>query len=180
MSTTLDDIIGRAHDLSAARNRLGQMVQALNAALEALKANELPSIREQIDIATAAWQGLEAEIRANPHLFAKPRTQAAHGITFGIQRDKPSLLIPDPERTVKLLRRYLPDTQAVAVIKVVETPVKKAIEQLPADMLKRVGVEIKAGVDRVVIRPAEGQVDKLVRALISAQADEARPDDSGD
>jgi hypothetical protein len=171
-TTNLDTIIASAKALSDARADILRMTQALSAAMEALKADQMPEIRAQIDRAEAAWMHLEAQIRANPDLFVKPRTLAAHGISFGIQRDKPAIVIADEARTVRLLRKHLTEEQAGVAIKVTETPVKKALEQLPADVLKRVGVDLVAGVDRVVIRPAETEVDKMVKALIKAKVEE--------
>ncbi len=170
--TTLDDLNNRALALSQARLQLGSLVQALNAALEAMKANELPTIRLAIEEATTAWAQLEAGIQANPGLFVKPRTVAAHGITFGIQKGKGAIVIPDPERTVALIRKHLPE-QAQVLIAQQEQPVKKAVEKLSAVDLKKIGVHLADAGDQVVIRPAPSDVDKLVKALVKATLEEA-------
>lgn len=167
---TLDELNLRALALSNARHHLGTMVQQLNAALEALKANEMPAIRAGIDAATAAWAELELGIQSNPGLFVKPRTVAAHGITFGIQKSKGSIKVPDEEKTVALIRKHLPE-KADVLIGTKEVPVKKALEQLPAADLKRIGVQVTDGQDTVVIRPAPSDVDKLVKALVKADVE---------
>ena len=86
MDTTLDDLIDGARLLSEARLQLGTLVQALQAGIEALKADAMPEIRDAIADASEAWQELEKSIQANPELFVKPRTVAAHGIVFGLER----------------------------------------------------------------------------------------------
>ena len=171
MSKTLEDLTRSALALSEARHQLGTMVQALNAGLEALKADQMPEIRAAIDVATAAWAELEAAIQASPGLFVKPRTVAAHGITFGIQKSKGSIHVPDSDRTVLLIRKHLPD-QAAVLITTKEAPVKKALEQLSAADLKRIGVHVGEAQDTVVIRPAPSDVDKLVKALVKAEVEE--------
>lgn len=171
MATTMDVIEDRARVLAGARAELGALVQALNAGLEAMKAEQMPDIREAIDLATAAWGRLEQAIQAAPELFVKPRTVAAHGITFGIQKSKGAIEIPDPDKTVALIRKHLPD-QARVLISVKEVPVKKAVEKLAAAELKRIGVHVGEAVDAVVIRPAPSDVDKLVRALVKAQVED--------
>lgn len=167
METTLDEIEKQAEALANARETLGKYVRALNAGLEALKANKMPAIRAAIDVATDEWGTLEALIAANPGLFVKPRTVAAHGISFGMALGKGRIEIPDPARTVALIRKHLPE-QAKVLIAVEEVPVKKAVEKLEPAMLKRIGVNLIAGVDQVVIRPAPSDIDKLVKALVTA------------
>jgi len=169
--TTMDQLNDRAATLSRARNHLGAIVQALNAGLEALKAERMSDIRAAIDYATEAWSCLEKDIQDNPHLFIKPRKVAAHGIVFGIEQSKATLQIADPKRTVALIRKHLPD-QADVLIAVEEAPVKKAVEKLPAADLKRIGVAVVPGVDTVVIRPATSDVDKLVKAFVKSNLEE--------
>lgn len=169
--TTLDHITEAAKTLANARQQLLQMTQALDASLEALKANAMPEIRKGIDQASTAWTALERLIRANPHLFVKPRTVAAHGIRFGIEKGKGVITLPADAKAVALIRKHCPD-QAELLIKVTETPVKKAIAQLPTDLLRKIGGKVADSTDQVVIRPADTDVDKLVRALIKADVDE--------
>lgn len=169
--TTLDHITEAAKTLAGARQQLLQMTQALDASLEALKANAMPEIRQGIDQATTAWTALERLIQANPHLFVKPRTVAAHGIRFGIEKGKGVITLPPDAKAVALIRKHCPE-QAELLINVVETPVKKAIAQLPIDLLRKIGGRVEDTADRVVIRPADSDVDKLVKALIKADVEE--------
>lgn len=174
---TLEELNERALALSNARLQLGQLVQALNAGLEALKANEMPAIRVAIEQATAAWAALEAGVQSSPGLFVKPRTVAAHGVTFGIQKSKGVINIPDADKTVALIRKHLPE-KADVLITTKEVPVKKAVEQLTAADLKRIGVQVTEGQDTVVIRPAPSDVDKLVKALVKAEVETDAADSS--
>lgn len=174
MSKTLDDLTARALALATTRQQLGTLVQALNAGLEALKANQMPEIRAAIDTAAAAWAALEADIQASPGLFIKPRTVAAHGITFGIEKSKGVITVPDADKTVALIRKHLPE-QADVLIAKKDVPVKKALAQLTAADLRRIGVQVGDGQDTVVIRPAPSDVDKLVKALVKAELADATP-----
>lgn len=171
-ATTLDDITAKVHDLAEQRAKLNGIVTELQRGIEALKADRMDELRTAIGAATEAWQALEASIRENPGLFERPRTLRAHGVQFGLEKGKGSLAIADQEATVKLIKKHLPD-QADVLISTVEVPVKAALAQLSAADLKRIGVELKDAGDRVVIRPADGEVDKMVRALIKAVVDES-------
>jgi hypothetical protein len=166
-TTTIDILRVRAETLASARALLADMVTELQSGIEALKADHMDGIREAIDGAAAAWKALEAEIEANPLLFVKPRTISAHGIKFGLAKGRGGLVIEDEERTLALIRKHLPD-QADVLIATKEAPVKDALVQLPAADLKRIGVQVKDTGDQVLIKPADGEVDKLVKALVAA------------
>lgn len=172
MDTTLDELNEGARRLADARAELGTLMQALNAELEAMKAENMGDIRQSISTATSAWAALEEGIRANPQLFEKPRTVAAHGIVFGIQKGKGAIEIADPDATVRLIRKHLPEL-AGTLIATKELPVKKAVERLPVADLKRIGATVVDAGDQVVIRPAPSDVDKLVKALVRAELDPA-------
>lgn len=167
MTTELDTLIDQAKELADARGRLKQIVFMLNEGIEALKADHMPKLRQAVDEASKAWSELEAQVRANPALFVKPRKVSVHGITFGMEKGKGAIEIADPEKTVKLIHRHFPE-MADALIDTIERPAKGALEQLTAEQLKRVGAEIKGAGDRAVIRAADGETDKLVKALIKA------------
>lgn len=170
--TTLDSLALHAELLARAREQLGALVQALQTGIEKLKADKMPEIREAIDVAAAAWQSLAAEVKANPQLFVRPRTVSMHGIKFGYQKGAGGLVIPDPARTVKLIKRHFPG-QVDVLISTVERPARGGLEQLPVQDLKRVGVEVKGAGDRVVIKPADAEIDAIVAALLKAVVDDA-------
>ncbi|MGA0610533.1 hypothetical protein [Caldimonas sp. KR1-144] len=169
--TTLDEIGDAARVLSERRARLRTLVEALTRGLEALKTDSLPEMRVAITEATQAWESLRDLVEANPQLFKKPRTVALHGIKVGFEKGKGGLEIVDPDRTVALIRKHLPD-QADVLIATKEAPAKDALAQLSAEQLKKVGVNVKGTGDQVVIRPADGEIDKLVKALVKAQIEE--------
>lgn len=162
----LDQILLRAEALQRSRQELAAFCSALNAGIDALKRDHMAQIRASIDEASSAWQALEREIAAHPELFKRPKKIEAHGIVFGYEKGKGGLDIADPERTLKLIRKHLPD-QVDVLIQTKEAPAKTALGRLPADELKRLGVEIKGTGETVVIRPADGAIDKLVKALMA-------------
>ena len=162
----LDQILLRAEVLQRTRQDLAVLCTAVNAGIDALKRDHMAQIRAAIDEASGAWAALEREVGAHPDLFRRPKKIEAHGIVFGFEKGKGGLEIADPERTLKLIRKHLPD-QAEVLIQTRESPAKAALGQLAADDLKRIGVEIKGTSEAVVIRPADGAIDKLVKALVA-------------
>jgi hypothetical protein len=170
--TTIDDIGKHAEILAGARRALGTLVQALQDGIEHMKAQHMPAIRDSIESAAVAWRELELMIERNPECFERPRTVQMHGIKFGLAKGRGGLDIEDPDRTIALIRKHLPD-QADVLIATKETPVKDALLQLPASDLKRIGVNVRDTGDQVLIRPADGEVDKLVRTLVSGAVEKA-------
>ena len=168
----LVEIIDHVASLQAARGELGQFVKELNDALEALKADALPTLRVHVDAATAIWKGLEQRIAAHPELFVKPRTLRAHGIAFGFEKGKGALEFTDPDRTVELIRRRFSADEAALLLTTVVKPSKEGLEKLSAADLKALSVRIVNSEARVVIRPADGDSDKLVRSLVKAKVAE--------
>jgi hypothetical protein len=174
--TTLDDIELKAKALAEQRALMGQLVGELNGGIAALMQDRMPAVRQAIDAAALAWTDLEDAIRANPQLFIRPRTVSMHGIKLGWEKGKGGLEIPDPAKTVALIKKHLAE-QAEVLIDVKETPAKGALAQLAVADLKRVAVNVKDAGDQVVIRPADGAVDKLVKALVKNAIDESETTD---
>jgi hypothetical protein len=175
-TTTLDDIELKARELAEQRAVMAQLVGELQAGIAALMEDQMPAVRLAIDGAAEAWSILEQTIKDSPHLFVKPRTVTMHGIKLGLEKGKGGLEIPDPPKTIALIKKHLAD-QADVLIDVKETPAKGALAQLPAADLKRVAVNVKDAGDQVVIRPADSQIDKLVRALVRAAIQESEATD---
>ena len=176
MATTLDDLNENARALSDARTHLGTLAQTLNAGLKALKDDQMPEIRAAIETATVAWKALELGIQLHPELFVRPRTVAAHDITFGLEKGKGAINFAySDEKTCDLIRKKLPALAKTLIAKK-EAPVKKAVQRLDAAQLKLIGASICSAGDAVVIRPATSDVDKLVKALVKAELAEGEPE----
>lgn len=167
----LDELIFHAEVLAEARRDLLDMVSALKTGIDQLTADAMPQIRVAIELASAAWSRLEVAIEEHPELFVKPRSIEAHSIKFGFAKGKGGLEIDDPAKTLALIKRHFPD-QAALLIDTKETPAKAALQGLAVADLKRIAVNVKGTGDAVFIKPAEGTVDKLVKALIAAAVED--------
>ena len=104
-------------------------------------------------------------ILSRPDLFEKPRTQAVDGIKFGIRKQTGAIQYADEAQVVKRIRQKLPD-QADTLVRVRETVDKTQLRKLPARQLAQLGVTIEDPVDEVTIAAVEGDIDKLVDALL--------------
>lgn len=144
--------------------QLAADVETLESAIRALKKKALPGIKRAAERAAVAKEKLKAAIEAAPQLFEKPRTRLFHGVKVGLQKGKGETQIPNEEKTIELIRKHLED-QAEVLIKTEETLVKKALANLAAADLKRIGVNVIEAGDQVVVKVADSDIEKLVDAL---------------
>ena len=148
------------------RDALKSIVQLLNYQVELLKRAALPDIRRALAKAAAAENDLRDLITSVPGLFVRPRTVIFHGIKCGWEKGKGKIVFENPDRVVELIRKHFPE-MAEALVITKETPNKKALAELAAADLKRLGISIEDTGDQVIIRPVDTSVDKFVTALLA-------------
>jgi hypothetical protein len=169
----MNEIETLTRSYSDARGVLSDTVAALNFELDQVKRNYLTQIKQQVGKAKERQAELRAAIEANADLFTKPkpRTQIFYGVKVGFRKATGKIQFDDPDQVVKLIRRQFPD-QFDVLVKTTETPIKSALEALPAVTLKKLGIEVNETGDVVMIKDAAGEVDKLVAALLKDEAEE--------
>ena len=167
---TLTDLEQLTRKYADAREELGDLIRAMNDKIEQVKRANLPRIKELVARAAEREGHLRAAIEGAPDLFTRPRTVIFHGIKVGWQKGKGILEIPDPDRTVELIKKHFPGLADV-YIRVKETPDKEGLMNLSAADLKKLGCTVTQTGDQVVIRAVNGEVDKIVNALLKEAAD---------
>lgn len=166
MSTiTMETIESQAKAFASARAELAERLGVLREEQEAAKRRRLQGIKNTLARVQAAHGELRASVEASAALFNKPKTRVLHGIRVGWMKQKGKLEIADDDACVAALRKLLGD-EADAYIKTTETPIRAALANLTAKDLKRIGVAVTDDVDAVVIKAADGELDKLIDALI--------------
>ncbi len=162
----LKDIEGLAELYATRRRVLAEIVSTLEEQIAQLKRRYLPAIRSAVATTADAHDRLQASIKASPELFVKPRTRTLSGVKVGMTKQKGKVVIDDEEKTIERIRKLLPEEQVELLINTKESVSKTAVYDLTAADLKRLGIRIEADTDAVVIRPVDGEVDKLVDALL--------------
>lgn len=163
---SMESIEHLTEEYACARSRLAVEVQALQDEIEAVKRRRLAAIKAALVAARTARDDLQAEVENSPDLFKRPKSRIFHGVKVGFMKGKGKLVFANEAKVVAAIKRQLPD-QAEHLIKVTEKPVRKALEQLDTKQLKRLGISIEETGDEVVIKPVDGDVDKLVSALLT-------------
>lgn len=153
------------------RKELSSKVDSLQEEIDRLKKQKLPGIRTALARAVEAEAKLKTAIDINPALFIKPRTQIFHGIKVGFQKGKGIINWKNAEAVVKLIRRHFADRVDELTRTKVE-PDKTALNKLSAEDLKKIGVTVKEAGDEVFIKPVDGEVEKIVNALLKGATEE--------
>ncbi len=150
-----------AREYADARALLSSLVTQLQEELEAARRVRLPGIKKAVAVAADAKSRLRASIEAAPDLFVKPRTITVAGVKVGYQKSKGKILVDEEGQVIKRIHRWLPDL-AEDLIQTKEKLIKKALEKLSAAQLKKLGVTVEQDGDLIVIRPVDGDMEKLV------------------
>lgn len=171
--TNLGDIEKLTKDYADARGALTAIVERLNDKLERAKRAELGAIKGAVAVAKARQAKLQAALEGAPALFDKPKTQIFHGVKVGYRKGTGKLEWEDDAALIARIKKLLPAAQAELLIQTKEKPIAKAIQDLDAADLKRLGITVEDTGDMVLIKPVDGDVDKLVNALLKETAEEA-------
>lgn len=171
----MHDIEELTKEFAGTRNMLAMGVKLLNDELEAVKKKHLNRIKLLVNRAAERKHALCQAVEMSPDLFKRPRTQLFHGIKVGMQKGKGKLEYADEEKVIARLKKYYgAEVEDGHFIKVAQSIIKKDLEKLPADELKKLGVSIKDAEDEVVIKPMDSDVEKMVDALLKGAEDETK------
>lgn len=168
---TMQEIETKAKAHAQAREKLSEIVNALQEGIDSLKRGHMARIKAAVNKAADTSDELLALIDESPELFTKPKSVTFHGIRLGYQKEKGKIEFDDPEKVIKLIRKHYPELADTLII-TEEIPAKKALNNLSAEQLKKIGVTVTSDTDVVFIRPADSDVDKMVNALIKGATEE--------
>lgn len=164
-SHTIESIEQQAKEYAAAADLLAERLNTLQSEIEALTRRHLAAIRRAVRAAADQKAALHTAIEASPGLFDSPRTRVFHGIKIGYQKGKGRLEWSDAERVCQLIRRLFPD-DAETLIRTTHEPDRNALQKRTVQDLRRLGVRVVDDQDSVVLKRVDGDVDKLVKALV--------------
>jgi phage host-nuclease inhibitor protein Gam len=162
----LEDIENLTRAYAVARKTLASVVGKLQEDIDAVKRRRMQSIKDAVAVAADAHGTLVAAIEQAPASFVRPRTITIAGIKVGMRQVKASLAIEDEAAVIARIRERLPADQAELLIRRKESVDRNALVDLSEADLRRLGIELVPERDEVYIKPTDGEVDKLVNALL--------------
>ena len=176
---TLDEIVALAKHYSDARTDLQEVIDDINERKKRAVQSRVRALTSRVADASAALDALKQAVRDNRDRFARPKTQSAHGIKFGWQKQPGKLVIADEDATIKLIRKRL-GKRAASLIKRKETVDNAALRALPAADLARVGAIVTKTTDEVLVTVPKSDLDKIVAALMGDETvQDAEPEAEG-
>lgn len=158
---------------AAERDALAALVTDMNDAIEQIKRQRLAAIKLAAQKTRQAQADLKAAIEDGKSLFDKPRTRVLHGVKVGLTKQRGTVEFDDEAKVIARIRSLLPKDQVELLIRIRESVHKPAVYDLKASDLKRLGIRVTADCDAVVIKSVDGEVDKLVSALLAEAAQDA-------
>lgn len=170
-SVGLEDIERATTEFAEARAELISAANELQRQLDAVVAIHEIRMRRLAERQEERARSLRVLLAFAKHLFDKPRTRIYAGIKVGFAKGKGVMEIADEGKTIGLIQRYHFD-QFDVLVKSTMAPVKKALAQLSAAELKRLGVTVTDTGDEIVVAPVERDADALVAKLIDLVGDE--------
>lgn len=169
---TLAEIEILTRKYADAHGALSACVGALNAEIENLKRARLPELKRLVGLAAQRKAVLSDAISYEPGLFEKPRTHVFHGVKVGLAKERGGIEFEDAASVVKRTKAMF-GAEAAAYLHIEERPDKVALGKLTVAELKKLGCEVRADSDAVVIKPTDSAVEKIVAALLKDAEPEA-------
>ena len=171
MTTTHEELQKRAAAVSLARDALAAIQREMNSELAAVTRRHEPYLRKACRALAAGENRMRELIASTPALFVKPRTHVVDGVKYGLQKAKGKMTWSDDAQLCGRIDKLvdegtLSDEQRGLLIVTTEKPVAKALEQLDAKVLKRLGVTVSADSDEVVLKSVDSAIDKAIATLL--------------
>lgn len=151
---------------AAKRLELAGAIHAMERTIARVTSEYMPSIRAQATAVAENRIQLVTLIDANRDLFTSPKTRTFSDIKVGLRKQPGRIGIPDEAKTIALIQKHCPE-QLDSLAPVKRTVSKEALEKLPADLLKKLSVEVVADKEEVLIKPQDSDVEKAVAALVA-------------
>jgi hypothetical protein len=164
--TDMTEIEQNAREYADAHSALVGEVSELNEAVETVKRAHTKRLRELAYRTAKEHERLAATIEAAAELFAKPKSRILAGIRVGFRKKKGSVTFRDEAKTIERAKRLLPADQVALLIRTRESVDKSVAGDLTGADLKRLGIQIEADHDEVVIQPPNAAIGKQAAALI--------------
>ena len=166
---SMEDIVALARTFAAARAATEALAEDIKAMQRKALGGRLRALRNRVAEQAASEGALRAAIVARPDLFVSPRTVTVDGIRFGLRKRPGTIALADEARTIGRLRARFPD-RAGALIRVRDSLDRSALRKLPAGDLAQIGVTIAGATDEATIAATQGDLDRVVAALLDDQA----------
>lgn len=149
---------------AAARAELRTVMTTMQDEIRAIGEQYRDRLQAALDQAVNARALLESTVRRDAALFDEPRTRQFHGVKVGFRKQPIKVAVDDEGIVIQRVREKLPELEK-ALIKKTESVRKDALIALDKTQLDALGVARIDGEDDLVLKAADTDLDKLIKAL---------------
>ena len=164
----MEQIEQLAADARRRRDQLNKHCNVLQDSIQEIMRQAAPAIQRESEIIATIEQEIADLVEANQSLFAKPKTRVLHGFKIGLRKKPGKITWKKAANVVARIKQKLSITDAAKLIRTEEVPDKEALEKLPAQTLRALGVSVIDAGDVVIVNPTDTDLDKMVKGFMDA------------
>ena len=172
-TTRIETIDTLARAYAQLRKVVSERVAALTKELLAVHQRRRAGILSAVGEAKAAQEALIAAVQDAPDLFTKPRTMTLHGVKVGYKQGTGRMEWEDEDADLvaRIEKVFAKEPELLdLLINTTKKPSKDGLQTLDPKQLARLGITIEGTGDVVIVKTADGEVDKLVRKILKEGA----------
>lgn len=168
----LNELESAAKEYSSSCRILRNLKECLDNELEKIKLKYTEQFAEASKNAGEAYQMLFTLVSASEELFQDKKSMSISGVKFGYQKKKGKIEIDNEEFTINKLQELFPDNADMYLSKKISVS-KKALDNLAAADLKKIGVNIIQDSSEPFVKLTDDEIQKLLDAIIKEAAKDA-------
>lgn len=165
MYVRLSDMETAARDFAAKSKVLRNYYEELNGEIETVKAKYLENIKAASSEAGESYQMLLTLINDAADLFKDKKSMTISGVKFGYHKKKRKLEISNEEFTINKIKELYGETADIYINTKLSVS-KKALDNIPAGDLKKLGINIIQDTAEPFIKLTNDEVQKLIEAMV--------------
>lgn len=169
----LTELETAAKEFSAASKILRNIKEELDTEIDAVKAKYSTAFAEASKNAGEAYQMLLTLVESSEELFSDKKSMSINNVKFGYRKKAGTINIDNETFTIDRLRELFPkDADKYLSTKISIS--KKALNNLTAAELKKVGVNVIQDSSEAFVKLTDDEVQKLIDALVKESAKMAK------
>ena len=141
---------------------LMEKVDRFNKAYLKLLVHYVPMLTKASKAMASAEGALLDEVEAHPEMFQAPKSRKLFNWKFGFQKKKGKVEIKDEDKTIKLIKKHLPDL-APQLISTKEVVSKEAVAKLTVQEAKKISVNVVEDGDVAFAKLVDTEAAKIVK-----------------
>ena len=167
----------RAKLLATQRASLADVLASASAELSELTGKWGDKLKEAAAAVDESERTLVGYVEMAPFLFVRPQSIEVDGVRFGLRKGKGRLEYADEKKLIDRIERQLTKGQRGPLLKITKKVLKGPLARLSADVLKRLGVNVKAAGTEAFVGYPKSDLEKRIEWWLKPHTDSGETDD---